>query len=31
MEIDIALGVLVSVFAGLGALILWFPYDRYNK
>jgi len=31
MEIGIALGALVSVFVGLAALILWFPYDRYNK
>ncbi len=31
MEIGIASGTLVSVFAGLGALILWFPYDRYSK
>ena len=31
MEIGIALGALVSVFVWLTALILWFPYDRYNK
>jgi hypothetical protein len=31
MEIGIALGALVSVFVGLASLILWFPYDRYNK
>ena len=31
MEIGIALGALVSVFMGLAALILSFPYDRFNK
>jgi hypothetical protein len=31
MEIGIALGGLISVFVGLAALILWFPYDRYNR
>ena len=28
MEIGIAFGGLVAVFVGLGALILWFPYDK---
>jgi len=28
MEIGIALGGLISVFVGLAALILWFPYDK---
>jgi len=28
MEIAIAIGGLVAVFAGLGALILFTPYDK---
>jgi hypothetical protein len=31
MEPMLVLAFLVAVFVGLAALILWFPYDRYNK
>ena len=28
MEIAIAMAILVGIFAGIGALIMWAPYDR---
>jgi hypothetical protein len=28
MEIGIAMGILVGVFCGLAAMILWTPYDK---
>jgi len=28
MEIAVVMGMLLSVFVGLAALILWFPYDK---
>ena len=28
MEITVVTGMLVGAFALLGAVILWFPYDR---
>jgi hypothetical protein len=31
MEIALIPGLFVAIFAGIAALILWFPYDKYNK
>jgi hypothetical protein len=31
MEIAIIPGLFVAIFVGIAALILWYPYDKYNK
>jgi hypothetical protein len=31
MEIALIPGIFVGIFAGIAALILWFPYDRNLK